>query len=137
MELRKNRHENQDPVENGNSKTNGDADVQPNDLETDDLDLVVPEEDGDSPGPSSGDVDLPTPPDGGWGWVVVFASFMIHVIADGVVYSFGIFYVEFLDYFKSGRGATSWVGSLVPGITLASGESRLRQGIFLNEFCMS
>ena len=23
---------------------------------------------------------LPTPPDGGWGWWVVFASFMIHVI---------------------------------------------------------
>ena len=24
--------------------------------------------------------DLPTPPDGGWGWAVVFASFMIHVV---------------------------------------------------------
>ena len=23
---------------------------------------------------------LPTPPDGGWGWMVVFASFMIHVL---------------------------------------------------------
>jgi hypothetical protein len=24
--------------------------------------------------------DVPRPPDGGWGWAVVFASFMIHVI---------------------------------------------------------
>ena len=39
------------------------------------------------------------PPDGGWGWMVVFSSFLIHIIADGIVYSFGIFFVEFVDYF--------------------------------------
>lgn len=65
---------------------------------------------------------LPTPPDGGWGWMVVFGSFIIHVIADGVAYSFGIFYIEFLEYFQAGRGPTGWIGSLMVGITWGSGE---------------
>jgi len=65
-----------------------------------------------------------TPPDGGWGWMVVLASFLIHVIADGIVYSFGIFYMEFLHYFKGGKGETAWVGSLVPGVCLTVGKSR-------------
>ncbi|KAL5004781.1 hypothetical protein ScPMuIL_018237 [Solemya velum] len=64
---------------------------------------------------------IPKPPDGGWGWMVVFSSFMIHIIADGIVYSFGIFYMEFLDYFKSKKGETAWIGSLVPGVTLSVG----------------
>ena len=30
--------------------------------------------------PEDEEWDMPVPPDGGWGWMVVFASFMIHVI---------------------------------------------------------
>lgn len=64
---------------------------------------------------------LPPPPDGGWGWMVVLASFCIHIVTDGITYSFGIFYVEFLDYFKEGKGYTAWIASILVGVTLCSG----------------
>ncbi|XP_055939891.1 monocarboxylate transporter 14-like [Argiope bruennichi] len=64
---------------------------------------------------------MPEPPDGGWGWVVVFCSFMIHVIVDGVTYTFGIFYLEFLRYFGESKGATSWVASIMVGTTFCVG----------------
>uniref|UniRef100_U5EMP4 Putative monocarboxylate transporter 1 n=1 Tax=Corethrella appendiculata TaxID=1370023 RepID=U5EMP4_9DIPT len=65
---------------------------------------------------------LPIPPDGGWvAWGVVFASFAIHIVTDGMTYSFGIFYVEFLEYFKEGKGYTAWIASILVGTTLCSG----------------
>lgn len=64
---------------------------------------------------------IPTPPDGGWGWMVVFGSFMIHVIADGVTYTFGIFFVELSQYYNEGKGATAWIASILVGITLGAG----------------
>ncbi|XP_016982413.1 monocarboxylate transporter 12 [Drosophila rhopaloa] len=63
----------------------------------------------------------PTPPDGGWGWVVVFGSFMIHIVTDGMTYSFGIFYNEFLKYFNEGKGYTAWIASIMVGVTFSSG----------------
>ncbi len=77
------------------------------------------------PEPDDDGVLLPTPPDGGWGWMVVLGSFLIHVIADGVAYSFGIFYIEFLEHFRAGRGPTGWIGSLMVGITWGSGKASL------------
>lgn len=71
-------------------------------------------------GPPPPDQEIP-PPDGGWGWMVVFGSFMIHIIADGVTYSFGIFYSEFLNYFQEGKGKTAWIASILVGVTLCSG----------------
>jgi len=62
-------------------------------------------------------------PDGGWGWVVVFGSFMIHVIADGVAYSFGIYVESFLDHFNASRSEVGFLGSLMLGVTWGTGES--------------
>ncbi|XP_004930921.1 monocarboxylate transporter 12 [Bombyx mandarina] len=61
------------------------------------------------------------PPDGGWGWMVVFASFMIHIVTDGMTYSFGVFYTEFLIYFQEGSYKTAWIVSILVGVTLSSG----------------
>lgn len=60
-------------------------------------------------------------PDGGWGWVVVFAAFMINLIADGITFSFGVIFVEFLNYFGEGKAKTAWIGSLFMAIPLLSG----------------
>ncbi|KAK3871733.1 hypothetical protein Pcinc_023147 [Petrolisthes cinctipes] len=60
-------------------------------------------------------------PDGGWGWVIVAASFMVHCIADGVTMSFGVLFVELLSYFNESKSITSWVGSLFMAIPLLAG----------------
>lgn len=62
-----------------------------------------------------------TPPDGGWGWVVVFAAFITNMIADGVTLSYGILYIAFLEYFRESNSKTAWVGSLFMGIQLLAG----------------
>ena len=62
-----------------------------------------------------------TPPDGGWGWVIVAASFMAHFIADGCAFSFGIFFEEFLDVFQESKGETAIVGSLFLSVPLITG----------------
>ena len=64
---------------------------------------------------------IPTPPDGGYGWVIVFASFLNHVIVDGISFTFGVFYMEFLEYFKAGKAKTALVGSLLCGTYLLTG----------------
>ncbi|XP_036149437.1 uncharacterized protein LOC105835407 isoform X2 [Monomorium pharaonis] len=61
------------------------------------------------------------PPDGGWGWIVVAASFMVNLIADGITFSFGVIYVEFLNYFGEGKSKTAWIGSLFMAMPLLSG----------------
>ncbi|XP_024942063.1 uncharacterized protein LOC107268973 isoform X2 [Cephus cinctus] len=63
----------------------------------------------------------PKIPDGGWGWVVVLASLLISMVADGVSFSFGLLYIEFLHEFGASKSKTAWIGSLFMAVPLLSG----------------
>ncbi|GAU87242.1 hypothetical protein RvY_00124 [Ramazzottius varieornatus] len=60
-------------------------------------------------------------PDGGFGWVVVFGSFLVHVVMDGITYSFGALLPHLLDKFQAGEASTGAVGSTLFGVTLVVG----------------
>jgi len=59
--------------------------------------------------------------EGGWGWVVVLSSFMIHVIADGIKFSYGVLVEDLIDYFDSSKSAVGGVGSVMIAVGLGSG----------------
>lgn len=64
---------------------------------------------------------IPVPPDGGWGWVIVLASLVCNMIVDGIGYSFGVFLLEFADYFEESKSKVSLVGSLLCGVYMLAG----------------
>ena len=55
--------------------------------------------------------EMSSAPDGGWGWVVVFASFLISWNIGCMLIAFSLLYVEFTYYFQSEKGVTGWIGS--------------------------
>ncbi|XP_067897634.1 monocarboxylate transporter 14-like [Heterodontus francisci] len=59
--------------------------------------------------------------DRGWAWMVVLASFTMHVLVMGSQMALGILYVEWLEEFNQSRGLTAWIGSLAMGISLIVG----------------
>lgn len=60
-------------------------------------------------------------PDGGWGWVVVIASFMVNLIADGVTFSFGVLFDELQKEFGESKAVTAGVVSVFHAVPLLSG----------------
>lgn len=63
----------------------------------------------------------PEIPDGGYGWVVVFSSLVVSLIADGISFSFGLMYTEFLIYFGESPAKTALIGSIFLAVPLLSG----------------
>ena len=67
------------------------------------------------------------PPDGGWGWLVVAAGFMVHFNCLGLQYTFGILFKALLDddEFQRASGndsmstaASTWAGSISSSLML-------------------
>ena len=48
--------------------------------------IVKPAENGPGSGTSPSLISLPVPPDGGWGWIVCAASFLIMIVLDGLLF---------------------------------------------------
>ena len=65
---------------------------------------------------------VPIAPDGGWGWMVVLAGFIVHFLLDGINYTFGILLVPILKDFDSDSGTVVWAGSLLVGVNMLSGQ---------------
>lgn len=61
------------------------------------------------------------PPDGGWGWVVVGASFYCNLILNGIIFSFGILLTPLADHFEVTRSTIAWSGGVATGLFLGSG----------------
>ena len=70
------------------------------------------------------ELSVPLTPDGGWGWMVVVASFVSNLIVDGVAYTFGIIMPQLIDHFDASKGKTAVVGSLIPGLYSIVGNRR-------------
>ncbi|CAL8110736.1 unnamed protein product [Orchesella dallaii] len=67
------------------------------------------------------DAGVPAVPDGGYGWVIVFASFMCNLIVDGIAYTFGVFLPKIAESLGQGKGQVAWAGSLLCGVYLCVG----------------
>lgn len=68
--------------------------------------------------------------DGGYGWVIVIASFLCNMVVDGIAYTFGVFLNEFVRDFNEGPGKVAWVGSLLSGVYLSAGKKNITKIVF-------
>ncbi|KAK5639525.1 hypothetical protein RI129_012017 [Pyrocoelia pectoralis] len=52
------------------------------------------------------------PPDGKWGWVVLFGATLVNLLVPGTVKSFGVLFVEFLEVFEASPTSAAWIPAL-------------------------
>ncbi|XP_056179660.1 monocarboxylate transporter 13-like [Falco biarmicus] len=57
-----------------------------------------------------------SPPDGGYGWVVVVSAFIVMGLTVAVLKTFGLFFVEIQEHFDELASTTSWITSVTIAI---------------------
>ena len=55
--------------------------------------------------------------DGGYGWVVCVVAFLISMVCDGIVHSYGVFVPAIMEKFMCSSGSAALIGSLQTGVT--------------------
>lgn len=64
---------------------------------------------------------ITVPPDGGWGWVVVFGAFFSFLIVDGMFYSFGVFLEKMSQDLNCSKSKVSLATAIITGVFCLSG----------------
>lgn len=52
------------------------------------------------------------PPDGGWGWLVLFGATLVNILVPGTIKSFGVLLVAFKEGFDASESETMWIPAL-------------------------
>lgn len=64
----------------------------------------------------------PEAPDGGWGWVVAVAFFLVEMFTYGSIKSFGIFLQDLMEEFGESNSRVSWIISIAVFVMTFNGE---------------
>lgn len=77
-------------------------------------------------------------PDGGYGWIIVLASFFCNLIVDGIAYTFGLFFEIFVSHFGVSKSKVALCGSILNGFYLSVGTFSIdRSFVFFCGCCQS
>ena len=70
--------------------------------------------------------------DGVWAWMVLVGAFFVHMIGDGISYSFGLFVQPFLEEFQLSRIQVGFLGSVLLGVRWFAGAQVYIVHLFFN-----